>query len=239
MAKKDPAMLFYPDDFLSGTILMNYEQKGKYITLICLHHSKGYLTEDEITAVLGVEKIEDADKRILSKFKKDNDSGFYYNERAKKEREKRIAYSESRRENRIKTFNVDKKDKHMLNISQTYEKHMGNRNIYINNNDIDINNNTNNKENLLNNICKNIIDYLNEKTNKKFKPVESNLKFIRGRLNDGYTEEDLKRVVDIQVKEWLGGDMEKYLRPETLFNATKFQTYVNKKYKQTQVCLGK
>ena len=53
------------------------------------------------------------------------------------------------------------------------------------------------------------------------------MKFIRARLSEGYTVEDLKYVVDVKCKEWLGTTHEQYLRPETLFNATKFQTYIN------------
>lgn len=73
----------------------------------------------------------------------------------------------------------------------------------------------------------NILCYLNEKAETKFKNIESNLKFIRARMQSGYTESDLKSVIDSKVKEWKGTDMQKYLRPETLFNATKFESYVN------------
>lgn len=71
-----------------------------------------------------------------------------------------------------------------------------------------------------------IINYLNEKAGTHFRDVESNLKFIRARLKD-YSEADLKAVVDKKVKEWKGTTMQPYLRPETLFNATKFESYVN------------
>ena len=78
----------------------------------------------------------------------------------------------------------------------------------------------------IDNIILNILAYLNEKAGTHFKAVESNLRFIRARL-DKYTEEDLKRVIDIKIAEWKGTEMAKYLRPETLFNATKFEGYVN------------
>ena len=41
---KDPAVLFYTQDFLVATITMTNEQKGKYITLLCLQHQKQKLT---------------------------------------------------------------------------------------------------------------------------------------------------------------------------------------------------
>ena len=73
---------------------------------------------------------------------------------------------------------------------------------------------------------KKILKHLNEKTKKNFKPVESNLKFIRARISEGYTEDALKKVIDLKCGQWLKTEMDKYLRPETLFNATKFQGYL-------------
>lgn len=88
------------------------------------------------------------------------------------------------------------------------------------------NNNNNINNNNDNNICQAeaIITYLNEKAGTRFKPVESNLKFIKARLKD-YSIERLKAVIDLKVKEWRGTKMQPYLRPETLFNATKFEAY--------------
>lgn len=82
----------------------------------------------------------------------------------------------------------------------------------------------NNKSN--NNIlqAEEIIAYLNEKAGTRFRPVESNLKFIIARLKDNSIER-LKAVIDLKVKEWRGTKMQPYLRPETLFNATKFEAY--------------
>lgn len=73
--------------------------------------------------------------------------------------------------------------------------------------------------------CLEILNYLNEKTGKHFKPVIVNLELIRSRLKEGRTIEDLKRIVDLKTAEWIGTDQEKYLRPETLFNRTKCAQY--------------
>ena len=75
-------------------------------------------------------------------------------------------------------------------------------------------------------IAESVLSHLNEKAGTNFKPVESNLKFIVARLKD-YSENDLKAVIDKKVKEWKGTKMQAYLRPETLFNATKFESYKN------------
>ncbi|NBU80622.1 MAG: DUF1376 domain-containing protein [Flavobacteriaceae bacterium] len=39
--KKDPAFLFYPSDFLTGTMFMSNEQIGIYIRLLCSQHQHG------------------------------------------------------------------------------------------------------------------------------------------------------------------------------------------------------
>jgi len=90
---KDPAVLFYTQDFLVGTMTMSYEQKGKYITLLCLQHQKGKLTLKDLQSILNEEDVE-----IAEKFIKESD-GFYYNQKLKFESERRKNYSESRRKN--------------------------------------------------------------------------------------------------------------------------------------------
>jgi uncharacterized phage protein (TIGR02220 family) len=72
-----------------------------------------------------------------------------------------------------------------------------------------------------------ILDHLNHKAGKAFKAVKSNLALIVARLKEGATVEECKAVVDTKVAEWCGDSkMRGYLRPETLFNATKFAQYV-------------
>lgn len=75
---------------------------------------------------------------------------------------------------------------------------------------------------------KEIVDYLNEKADKGFKhSTESTKKHIRARLNEGFTIEDFKSVIDKKVEEWKeDSKMNQYLRPQTLF-ATKFESYLN------------
>lgn len=79
------------------------------------------------------------------------------------------------------------------------------------------------------NIYSSIISYLNEKAHTKYRPSSSKTKtLIKARLNEGFTEDDFKKVIDNKTDEWLNSDMEKYLRPETLFG-TKFESYLNQK----------
>ena len=72
-----------------------------------------------------------------------------------------------------------------------------------------------------------VIDYLNEKNGSKYRYSESSLKHIRARLNENFTVEDCKAVIDKKCQEWKGDPkMEQYLRPETLFGS-KFENYLN------------
>ena len=74
-----------------------------------------------------------------------------------------------------------------------------------------------------------IISYLNEKTSSKYKATKTHKEFIHARLEEGFIKEDFFTVIDNKVKTWKGTEWEKYLRPSTLFNASKFQGYLNEK----------
>ncbi|WP_434170017.1 conserved phage C-terminal domain-containing protein [Streptococcus agalactiae] len=71
------------------------------------------------------------------------------------------------------------------------------------------------------------IAYLNQKTNSNYKFVDSNINLVKARLKNGYSLDDFKVVVDKKCSEWGNSDMAKYLRPSTLFNASKFESYLN------------
>ena len=73
-----------------------------------------------------------------------------------------------------------------------------------------------------------IINYLNEKTKKHFRPDMAETKsLIRARMKEGYVFEDFKSVIDNQTEKWLPDDkMRDYLRPRTLFSS-KFESYLN------------
>lgn len=75
---------------------------------------------------------------------------------------------------------------------------------------------------------KEIVSYLNEKTGSKYRPnTDATKKHINARLDEGFTVDDFKTVIDIKTDEWLGDkDMQKFLRPQTLFG-TKFESYLN------------
>ena len=80
-----------------------------------------------------------------------------------------------------------------------------------------------------NEVYEEIVSFLNEATGKNYKNNSViNRKFITQRLNDGFTIEDFKQVIAVKSTNWLGGKMEQFLRPETLFS-NKFESYLNEK----------
>ncbi|MBU3132996.1 conserved phage C-terminal domain-containing protein [Clostridium gasigenes] len=72
-----------------------------------------------------------------------------------------------------------------------------------------------------------VIEYLNMRcgTNYKVTTVR-NQKLINARIKEGYGLEDFQNIISAKANEWLDNNMEKHLRPETLFG-TKFEGYVN------------
>lgn len=72
-----------------------------------------------------------------------------------------------------------------------------------------------------------IIQHLNMRAGTKYKSNTAKTKqLINARLNEGFTLEDFKTVIDKKCVEWCGTEFEKFLRPNTLFG-TKFESYLN------------
>lgn len=81
---------------------------------------------------------------------------------------------------------------------------------------------------------KEIITYFNQKANKNFTlKSKANNSMINARLNEGFTVENFKKIIDNKCKSWLGTKMDEYLRPETLFCAKHFESYLNEKPQKT------
>ena len=84
-------------------------------------------------------------------------------------------------------------------------------------------------------VAKAVIDYLNKRAGTNYKASSKETKKLIGaRMNDGFTVEDFKTVIDNKVEEWgkppkAGAkDMRPFIRPVTLFG-TKFEAYLNQR----------
>lgn len=101
---KDPAFLFYPGDYISGTMHLDFECKGAYIDLLMLQFQKDHMTLHMIKQVLG-HKFDHIWSLINDKFiEKD---GFFYNDRLRREKENRINFCKSRSSNRLSTKHMN------------------------------------------------------------------------------------------------------------------------------------
>lgn len=113
--------------------------------------------------------------------------------------------------------NKDEED--TVSIPYEYPMDTSVTDIYINTN------NTNNISYI--DIYKEVVNYLNMILDSNYKyTTKKTQDCIKARLNEGFTVDDFKTVIDKKAKEWLGTDMERYLRPETLFG-NKFEGYLN------------
>lgn len=80
-----------------------------------------------------------------------------------------------------------------------------------------------------------IVTYLNKKVGSKYRhKAQKTISLLSARFSDGFEIEDFKRVIDTKSQEWLSTDMEKFLRPETLFG-TKFESYLNQKIENNEI----
>lgn len=80
---------------------------------------------------------------------------------------------------------------------------------------------------------KEIVDYLNNLAGTNYRASSKKTQqLIKARINEGYTIEDFKVVIDKKTREWINDNkMKAYLRPETLFG-TKFEGYLNQPVKE-------
>lgn len=107
---KDPAFLFYSQDFFTGTAILSFEDKGKFIHIMCLMHQQGRMKEETIRFLVGSVSV-----TLKNKFTVDED-GFWYNKRLEKEILLRNNFTKSRRDNGSKGGRPKKiNDNHMVN----------------------------------------------------------------------------------------------------------------------------
>jgi hypothetical protein len=126
---KDPAMLWYWSDWGGGTRTFSRFLKGCYIDLLEAQFNSGPLSLEEIKIVLASDFGQSWP--TLSKKFKQTAQGLFFNERMEVEKAKRVAFSESRRNNR-KGNKTDMND-----ISKTYDKDMSQHMDNDNENTID------------------------------------------------------------------------------------------------------
>lgn len=83
------------------------------------------------------------------------------------------------------------------------------------------------REVLITDQAKVVLNHLNKVTNSRYQVSTASLQNIRARIGEGFTVDELVLVVDYSNAKW-GDDlkMSEYLRPQTLFQPSKFPGYL-------------
>lgn len=93
MMAKDPAFLFYPNDYIGGTMGMTFEEKGAYMEVLMMQFNRGHMEGHMVGQVIG--QLWD---KIKDKFIQD-ENGLWFNERLEQEQSKRKKFTASRKNN--------------------------------------------------------------------------------------------------------------------------------------------
>lgn len=160
MNEKDPAVLLYTSDFLTGVMDMDMEERGQYITLLCYQHQRGHISEKTIRLLVG-----NVSDNVLSHFKKD-ENGLLFNSRMDLEKENRKKFTESRRENGKKGGRPKKNEK-TEKKPNGYPNGKPNKNHMGNEND-----NENDNKNINENIDDNIFTFVEKNFGRPLSPIE-------------------------------------------------------------------
>jgi uncharacterized protein YdaU (DUF1376 family) len=129
---KDPAFLFYPGDYVSGTMGMTFEEKGAYMDLLMLQFNRGHMNTHMIQHTIG-----HLWEQVKCKFIQDQE-GLWYNVRLDVEKDKRKTFTQSRRNNMKPKDKPSYEAPYETHMQHHMDSHMENVNENINE---DINNN--------------------------------------------------------------------------------------------------
>jgi uncharacterized protein YdaU (DUF1376 family) len=210
---KDPAFLFYPNDWLGGTLGMTFEEKGAYMELLMLQFNRGHMTNDMIAQTVG-----QLFGQIQDKFIQD-EQGLWFNARLEYEKNRRKKYVESRANNKSGENQHTKKEKkeagHMTNHTKG---HMENENLYI-----DIN--KNNSSNISNISTNDIIINSNNLKSEKEKKIEKKEKGEILKIEEKYLCPEMLKIFNSKVEKYIS-DPQRDFEP-LISIATFFHGYLN------------
>lgn len=217
---------FFPADYLGDekVKLMSLTAEGAYLRLLCHQWAEGSIPANRSAIVLLCKNHDGPHiDEVLSCFFPSGKPDRLINPRLDRERRKLI-----------KAYNSKKKaglhgaKKRWQTHSTTNGKPIAKDGYSDSDSDTDIE--EKNKASMSGKVVE-IIDYLNTRTGKKFKATaEATIKLIKGRLAEGRTLEDFKHVIDVKAAKWLGDPkMDDFLRPDTLFRPSNFESYLNER----------
>lgn len=95
---KDPAFLFYPGDWLGGTMTFSRSHKGAYMDLLMAQFNQGHMDLQDVQTILANDFDSMWESKLKNKFKQDPE-GRFYNEKLEEEIVRRKKFTKSRRDN--------------------------------------------------------------------------------------------------------------------------------------------
>ena len=165
-----------------------------------------------------------------------NWSRYQNTDRLEKIREKdRIRQRQKRLEKKVHGKSVDASDGNaLISISNSISNNNSISNSICNEEDRGVGEEETEQKKELKRQISDVIDYLNAICGTRYHAsTKANEKYIGARLNEGFTVDDCKHVIDVKHEEWSGDPkMEKFLRPTTLFAPEHFEEYLNQKMKK-------
>lgn len=217
-------------DYASSTQHLDPIEDIAYRRMLDLYYSKeSPLPKDieQIARLIRMRSHKDSIAIVLDEFFSKEKDG-YHNKGADKALERVYKKSEAARKSAEARWNKNKdleSCERIANASETQCENNADGMLPNTHNPIP---NTHNKDLLSDKSdAVEVLNYLVEITGVKYRSsTKSHIQNISARLSDGYTVDDCKAVIDFKNKEW-GSDqkMSGYLRPQTLFSASKFPGY--------------
>ena len=220
MTKKTlPHFPFYPADFLSKTGRLTDEQVGAYIRLLCEQWISGDIplvdAHGDASALRMISESIDKSWPSIAKYFDRVGNGMK-NPRMEEVRVKAVDIYNKR----VKSAN-DRWAKENTSEDASEDASASA---------------TQNSKPITNSIetIRSILSLLNQSCDTSFKHTTAATQTtIRARLNDGFTIDDFKTVIEHKASEWKNDNkMSQYLRPSTLFG-TKFESYLEAAKKTT------
>lgn len=235
---KDPAFLFYSQDFLTGVSDLTKEEIGQYIVLLCIHHQKGRLKLKQMIAVLGCEPSEE----VLDKFEKDEE-GLYFNRRLELEANKRKSYRQKQSERAKKRWAKDKPEESAITpIPPLLTRHMipelrdqinataSATAMPVENENEDTSKKVSEEEEILTKI----FEFFSKLCDGEYKAIGVNGRVtqygssLKRLLREGYTPKQVVDVIIHKHEQWADNpQMKGALTPRVLFDYRKFENYVD------------
>lgn len=209
----------YSSDFIGATVGLSCLERSIYALMIILYYEVGPYSTSSVRVYRTVGCESDEQKRAVDYLLKTyfvlRDDG-WYQEKAERVKVKQAVFSQKQR---------DRVNKRWGNRDTTVLPRYNPGNTILEPEpELNLKSNT-----LSSNLdaAREILQYLNQKLGKNFRPVKSNLGLIEARLKEKVTPQEVMAVIDAKIKEWKYDDtMSEYLRPLTLFNASKFHQYL-------------